>query len=449
MLSNAGTVDVTGGGTSTLTGVTLTNASGAGVGTLALDGNGFTSKPFVASTSASVNLTTSKANDVIILEIVQNGASVSAVSDTAGLIWHQRAMAGSGSSTIYEYYAIAANALTADAITVSFAGTASYADVNAFAVSGANTSSPFDSNGSVPVTAATSSGAVTTSNANDFIFAGYRFNSNSTPGAGSGWTAINASGGYYLSEYQIVSATQANLVATASSADQNGGIVDAIQAAASGGTPATLTVDAGSTLDLANTTISGGVLSNAGTLDSTGTSVLNNVAVTNSGLLEVTGGTLTIAGSVSNSGNLLADGGTLSITGSVSGNGTATISGTNSVLEFGAASAENTTFSAGAIGVLKLDNASTFTGTVAGLASGDAIDLANFLFANNPHITGVAGTGATGTTTDVTIQDAGSSVTLHLLNQFANQFAPTASTYSLTADANTPNHGTLFQLAHA
>ena len=310
VLNNAGTVDVTGGGTSTLTGVTLTNTSGAGVGTLALDGNGFTSKPFVASTSASVNLTTSKANDVIILEIVQNGASVSAVSDTAGLIWHQRAIAGSGSSTIYEYYAIAANALTADAITVSFAGTASYADVNAFAVSGANTSSPFDGNGSVPVTAATSSGAVTTSNANDFIFAGYRFNSNSTPGAGSGWTAINASGGYYLSEYQIVSATQANLVATASSADQNGGIVDAIvQAPAPPATgTGTVTVEGGSTLDLNETTIAAGTLINAGTLDVTGgnASSLSGVAVANSGgavQIDI-GATLDLAGTSITAGTL-------------------------------------------------------------------------------------------------------------------------------------------------
>ena len=159
---------------------------------------------------------------------MQNGTSVSSVSDAAGLIWHQRAVAGSGPQTIYEYYAIAANALSADAITVNFAGTASYVDLNAFGVSGANTSSPFDSNVSVPATPATSTGSITTSNANDLIIAGYRFGSNATPAAGAGWTAINASGSYYLSEYQIVSATQAGLVATASTGDENGGIVDAI-----------------------------------------------------------------------------------------------------------------------------------------------------------------------------------------------------------------------------
>jgi hypothetical protein len=99
--------------------------------------------------------------------------------------------------------------------------------------------------------------------------------------------------------------------------------------------------------------------------------------------------------------------------------------------------------------LLKLDNASSFTGTVAGLASGDSIDLANFLFSNNPLITGVSGTGSSGSTlTNVTVQDGSQIVTLHLLNQFANQFAVSPAAYSLVADNNAPNHGTVLQLAH-
>ncbi len=139
---------------------------------------------------------------------------------------------------------------------------------------------------SVPATAATSTGTITTSNANDFVFAAYRFASDATPSAGSSWTAINASGGYYLSEYQITSATQTGLVATASTADENGGIVDAVQAGSSTtSATAALTVVAGSTLDLNGTTITGGSLTNAGTVDVTGgsTSTLNSVSATNSG----------------------------------------------------------------------------------------------------------------------------------------------------------------------
>ncbi len=98
-LTNAGTVDVTGGGTSTFDGVGVTNSGGTGTvtGPLALDGNGFSSRPFESTTSTSVTLTTANANDVIILDIVQNGTTVSSVSDTADLVWHQRAVAGSGS----------------------------------------------------------------------------------------------------------------------------------------------------------------------------------------------------------------------------------------------------------------------------------------------------------------------------------------------------------------
>ncbi len=358
-LSNAGTVDVTGGGTSTFNGVGVTNSGGTGTvtGPLALDGNGFSSRPFESTTSTSVTLTTANANDVIILDIVQNGTTVSSVSDTADLVWHQRAVAGSGSDTIYEYYAIAPNALSADAITVNFAGTASYVDLNAFGISGANTSSPFDT--SVPATPASSTGAVTTSNANDLIFAAYRFSTDATPSAGSSWTAINASGGYYLSEDQIVSATQAGLVATASTADENGGIVDAVvQATAAAPTTAgALTVDAGSTLDLNNTTITGGTLTNSGTVDQTGgTSALNGVAATNYGLMEATSGTLTIDPStVTNTGSLEAvGGGTLDLQGTSVTN----TSGTVTVASGSTLDLNNATITAGT-----LSNAGTVDST--------------------------------------------------------------------------------------
>ena len=328
-LANAGVVAIGGGGISRFVGVSFSNASGAGTGNgqLALDGNAFTNFPSNHS-SAAVTLTTANSNDVIILDIVQNGANVNSVSDTTGLTWHQRAVAGAAGQTIYEYYAIAPNALSSDVITVNFTGTASYADLNAFGVSGANTLSPFDTNVSLPSSPATSTGSVTTSNANDFIFAGYRFGLDAAPAAGAGWTASNASGGYYLSEYQIVSATQVGLVATASTADENGGIVDAI-AQASSSDPVTaggLTIAAGSTLDLDNTTIMGGTLSNSGTVDTTGgaTSTLNGVSATDAG-----GIVIIDAGSTLDLSKTTISGGTLSNAGTVdiSGGGISTLEG--------------------------------------------------------------------------------------------------------------------------
>jgi hypothetical protein len=175
----------------------------------------------------------------------------------------------------------------------------------------------------------------------------------------------------------------------------------------------TATIDAGSTLNLQGTTLTVGALDNNGTVDSTGVSALDGGALTNSSLLEATSGVLTVgSSSLTNSGNLLAAGGTLDVT----GGGTATISGKNSVLEFGAASAETTTFSSSATaGILKLDNASSFSGTVVGLAMDDGIDLANFLFSSNPN--------------------GSLSVTLALLNQHASQFGLNPAAYSLVSDS--------------
>jgi hypothetical protein len=95
---------------------------------------------------------------------------------------------------------------------------------------------------------------------------------------------------------------------------------------------------------------------------------------------------------------------------------------------------------------LILDQAQTFAGTVAGLGSfGDEIDLANFKFASKPGITGVTGTGAAGTTTNVTVTDGALNATLHLLNQYANEFAVNANAYSLSSDhPGTSSAGTLF-----
>jgi hypothetical protein len=129
-----------------------------------------------------------------------------------------------------------------------------------------------------------------------------------------------------------------------------------------------------------------------------------------------------------------------------SGQGNATISD-GAQLELGAGTSENVLFS-GNTGTLKLDQSQSFTNTVAGLASGDSIDLANFQFSNHPTISNVTGSGNVGSTTKVTVTDGALSVTLALLNQYMNQFAVNSAAYSLAPDHNNAsNNGTLFQLA--
>jgi FecR protein len=394
-LSNSGTVDVTGGATSTLSGISVANGNATSAAPFGLDGNAFANNA-APSNGTGVFLTTSNANDVIIVDIALNGTTVSSVTDTAGLQWHLRAVAGTANQPIYEYYAIAPNALSADVIAVSFVSTATYVDMNAFGVSGANTSSPFDGNASVPAST-TSTGSITTSNADDFIFAGYRFGLNATPTVGSGWTAINASGDYYLSEYQIVSTTQAGLVATASSADENGGIVDAIQAAPMG----TVRIDAGSTLDLNNTTITGGAISNLGTID-VSAHVNATGYISGTGLIEI------------------FDSATLEIGGAVSDGQTVTFEGLQ--------------------GTLVLDDSIAFKGVVVGLTENsneslvNRVDLKDLEYRSG-HMSADFVSGA------VVVSNGINSVTINLSGNSSDTFALSADAFGGTIIVDPPNSG--------
>jgi autotransporter passenger strand-loop-strand repeat protein len=331
---------------------------------LAIDGNGF-SNVTSSQTSATVSLTTSQANDVLILEVLQNHSTVASVTDTAGLTWHLRAVAGTSPNTIYEYYAIAPSAVSNDVVTVNFAGSVTYADLNAFGVSGANTSSPFDPNASIAATPATSAGSVTTSNANDLIFAAYRFATNSNPNVGSGWTAINASGSYYLSEYQVASADQNGLAATASTTDENGGIVDAIMAASSSGGSSGIVVSGGNspwtvsngTTDTGDSIVSGGteIVSSGGTTDSVTVSAGGTLEVlsggTVSGATISSGGTLEFVSGASDSALTVLSGGTLDIGAGYTETGYSVANGVNLDVTSGGTVSGTTVLSGGALNV--------------------------------------------------------------------------------------------------
>jgi hypothetical protein len=144
-------------------------------------------------------------------------------------------------------------------------------------------------------------------------------------------------------------------------------------------------------------------------------------AVANSGTLEATGrGGLIVTGAVANSGTLSADGGNLTVEGAVGGSGGAgaEISG-GATLEFGAASSANVGFAAGAgaAGMLKLDQASGFSGTVAGLGAGDAIDLADIIFGGSDTLAYAA--NAAGTGGMLTVGDGTHTANLALIGQYA------------------------------
>jgi large repetitive protein len=171
-------------------------------------------------------------------------------------------------------------------------------------------------------------------------------------------------------------------------------------------------------------------LVNEGTIDASGTNALvidtGSNAVVNSGTLEATGaGGLVVNSAVENSGSLLAAGGNLALKGDVTGSGSATISG-SATLEYGAASAENTTFASGATGTLQLDNSSSFTGAIVGFGAGDKLDLADIGFGNNTTLAYSENSAGTGST--LTVSDGTHSTAIALLGQYA------AAGFSTAAD---------------
>ena len=159
------------------------------------------------------------------------------MADDAGLTWTLRKQFNTGLTIrhTYEYYAIATSALSSDTITIT-------ADSNrtiralAFGISGANTSTPYDSNASLPATGSCSfctslSISINTSNADDFII-GLFANGGGGGTEGSGYTLITkvSTGPMILAEYKIVSTTQSGLgvTETATGNQPLTGIADAV-----------------------------------------------------------------------------------------------------------------------------------------------------------------------------------------------------------------------------
>ena len=204
------------------------------------------------------------------------------------------------------------------------------------------------------------------------------------------------------------------------------------------------TVSAGGTMS-----IQGGSLSGSAILEDDGLIKLSSASVDLSSLTVGLGGELsgsgTVADPLANSGIINASVGKLDLGGAVTGIGQLQI-GNGATLELGGTTAEAATFE-GKLGTLLLDDPSRFSGTVAGMAKGDGIDLADFAFSSHPTISNVVGTGAAGTTTDVTVRDGLQTTTIDLLNQYANQFAVSPGAYTLASDHLGSSAGTFLTLA--
>jgi hypothetical protein len=239
---------------------------------LSLDGHANGGDDGAPFSGAGVTLTTTDANDVVVFEIFNENdgsnipTTVSSVSDSAGLTWHLRTATTSPAMQQYAdegvnatdmeiWWAHAPAQLSSDTIVPTLSGTTDCISYVAFGVNGANTATPWDTNGSLPTIASSASGVstpsvsgISTAEANTMIlgFMGtgsYGSDDDAAPFVdGSGYTSIDSSlfgacafAASTFAEYELVSSAQSNIPAELGAPLTSGDgwfmIGDAIQAA--------------------------------------------------------------------------------------------------------------------------------------------------------------------------------------------------------------------------
>ena len=211
--------------------------------TLGIDGDNSNSG---TSHTLSAALTTQLSNDVVIAIVYGQNTQTGqyrtpTMSDTAGLTWNARSSlqeeSNAGGNSMYTqiFYAIAASPLTSDNISVTWSSSPTlYGWIQVFGVSGANTSSPFDSNSALPAFATAGNYAtVSTSNANDFVYGLENTAGTSAPTVGTGFAPLvsGQAASYTAGDYAITSVAQGALTMTYSNAASDSDMAwgDAIQ----------------------------------------------------------------------------------------------------------------------------------------------------------------------------------------------------------------------------
>ena len=169
-------------------------------------------------------------------------------------------------------------------------------------------------------------------------------------------------------------------------------------------TTAIVEVDASSKIDLASATISGGIVTVNGLLDSTGNSAIDGAAITiaSTGTLEATSGMLTIdLGSISNAGTLEANGAQLDLVSlTVSNTGTVEATGAAGLIDLQSATIDGGTVSTGSgdvieatVGTSTIESTASFDNAGTLEADGAQLDLVSLTVSNTGTVeaTGTAG----------------------------------------------------------
>jgi VCBS repeat-containing protein len=161
----------------------------------------------------TITLNTNNANEIIYIAVATGSSNTASVSG-GGLTWTQRGNSAiSGTRTLQTFWALKA---TSGSITITINCGGASSSAVAFAISGANTASPFDTTNPRASTGTSTapSTTITTTNANDFIIGVVGIRNQPTITKGASFTLIGSvtSGDPEVSaEYMTVTATQTNL----------------------------------------------------------------------------------------------------------------------------------------------------------------------------------------------------------------------------------------------
>jgi len=187
-------------------------------------------------TTVSATITTTVDDTLIVVSVLSNATTISGV-DSASLTFTRRATADLGGSAPVEIWTAPSSGQIDESVTVTVSSSA-YTTIDVFAISGANISTPMDGNAGLPseIDNASTHCSVSTDTADTFIIGSYRFNSQGSPTAGTGFTAVSGAD-FLLTEYNIVSTTQSSLDVDIGTGDgdSTAGVAHAVVIAAAGG----------------------------------------------------------------------------------------------------------------------------------------------------------------------------------------------------------------------
>lgn len=200
---------------------------------LSIDGSASASSG--ASTPKTCTLTTTSANDIIIVVTTGNVLSTSVTGGSLSFTNEKQFTSGSDDTVVW--YAVASGTLSSTALTINFSS-ATFNAAWCFGVSGANTSSPWDGNAALPVTftsisSSTPGPSYSTTNANTMVIVAATTGGTGSPSAPTGFTLIGTNtSAFGLAAEEIVSGSQTGTNLSWSNTDSGvAGIVVALDQA--------------------------------------------------------------------------------------------------------------------------------------------------------------------------------------------------------------------------